>query len=459
VPIALRRVSPYSILLLPPVVVVFTFGCGARLEREGNPSATIVDDSAVDAGGPVVTDSSLVPEIDGDTGRTPFDVDIVSTPEIEVPHDWATGKLCDPTIPSGWRPMTSLATVAIDHGSVKGAVWSGKEMIVVADAKCTAPPCATKQQLLAYDPASDRWRVAAAVELYGREMRGPLIPLGGDDVARIDLERSTYWVSRDLREAYTRSFDRMGTCVTYGGAQGYAAATGELVMWGGGRWEDGPSWVPCAEGIAVQDGVARRMAPAPATLRGGHATAVTIEGSLLIVSWDDMRIARYEAEADRWVDLGALPSIGGRDAPAAMGQLGNHVAFFGGLAFGGNESSFVALDGASFDASSSTWTALPAAPATAKGDRWRDDPASWMQPGKTGAPELVLFSGFGYEHSDFLADTIAVDVTTGAWRTLSAGGGLGPRTHAIAVWTGCEAVIYGGDIDSAVLTDGAIFKP
>ena len=444
------------------VVVALSSGCGARLDDETGPSQRI---AATPTLGDVGIDAADPSTGEPDTAPPPRDADVVFDAGAEAPHDWATGTLCDPGVARGFRPMTSLASLGIDHRTVVGAVWTGKEMLVAATSPlgCTVPPCWPKQAIFAYDPATDRWRLVRTIDVYDRTVKGSLLSLEDDRVARVDLEDFTYWATPAAGGTSVQTLDRKATCVSWGAGVGYAPTSKELVVWGGGRWEDGPSWIPCGQGVAIHqpEGVTRVLAEAPSTMRGGHVSSMWTGSALLVVDWDDRHAARYEAELDRWTDLGPLPSIDARDAPAAAGMLGGKVGFFGGLSFGGNESSFAALDGASFDVASSTWTKLPAAPLTDKGDRWRDDPTSWMQPGPSGSPELVMFGGYGYDHSELLGDMIAVDATTGAWRTVSSGGGLGPRTNAIAVWDGCEAIVYGGTVGSggATLTDGALYKP
>lgn len=327
-----------------------------------------------------------------------------------------------------------------------------------ADIDCGGAPCGPAQLVFGYDPANDSWHKHAVV-LHGDKVGGMLVPYS-EGVARVDPRQLSYWTVVGIDSSGIQSFDRKGTCVTGGAAVAHAPATDEIIVWGGAYITDGPTEVRCAQGVAFHGTTVRTLAPAPATFRGGHASALWVEDALYVFSWEDARLAKYDPKTDHWTDVGAMPpGTSNRDAPLGFGRVGNRLAFYGGQAFDGDESSFVALDGARFDLTYSSWMPLLAEPKTAAGDRWRDAPATWVQPGPSGMGELVLYGGYGYEYGDLLSEMVAVDFQSGSWRTIDSSGGLGARSGAAAVWDGCEAIVYGGMAGTAPLFDGAIYKP
>lgn len=120
--------------------------------------------------------------------------------------------------------------------------------------------------------------------------------------------------------------------------------------------------------------------------------------------------------------------------------------FFGGQGASQPDGCPVVLnDGAAFDPEAHALRAIPIATTSA-----RAEPAAWF-----GAGRLFVFGG--YRCDAVLDDGAAFDGV--AWQRLPASP-LSPRFSATAVWTGQEAIVWGGaGNDGARLDDGARYRP
>ncbi len=75
--------------------------------------------------------------------------------------------------------------------------------------------------------------------------------------------------------------------------------------------------------------------------------------------------------------------------------------------------------------------------------------------------ELVVWGGAaddGAGTTAFLADGAALDPLTGTWRALAAAP-LSPRQAHVAVWTGTDLLVWGGEGPDGLLADGAAWNP
>lgn len=107
-------------------------------------------------------------------------------------------------------------------------------------------------------------------------------------------------------------------------------------------------------------------------------------------------------------------------------------------------------DGAAYDPTTGTWKTLPQSPLSPRGGA----AGVW-----TGT-EAIFWGGYAPQTaSDFHSDGAAYDPGTGRWRQLPPSP-LSPRRGASAIWTGSEMLIFGGDQANAKrLDDGALYRP
>jgi N-acetylneuraminic acid mutarotase len=108
-------------------------------------------------------------------------------------------------------------------------------------------------------------------------------------------------------------------------------------------------------------------------------------------------------------------------------------------------------DGGRYDPQASTWQ--PVALERAPTGRSRHS-AVWT------GQEMIVWGGSrsSIDGSIYLGDGASYDPVTDTWASVTADGAPSPRAGHIAVWTGEEMLIWGGDADGALL-DGARYNP
>lgn len=157
--------------------------------------------------------------------------------------------------------------------------------------------------------------------------------------------------------------------------------------------------------------------------------------------------------AAQWSALPAAP-IAPRSGQAAV-WTGKDLLVWGGSASGGvgypSPQSFA--DGAAYDPTAATWQPLPPAPLRGRGNVaavWAGSEALfWGGSSATGPGGMT----------QVVDDGAAYDPTTRAWQPLPPSP-LTPRSNATAIWTGHEAVLFGGrSANGVTLLDGATYNP
>jgi hypothetical protein len=114
------------------------------------------------------------------------------------------------------------------------------------------------------------------------------------------------------------------------------------------------------------------------------------------------------------------------------------------------------MDGGAYDAASGAWTLIPDLTTSPIGPSIRSGSALWW-----GAGRLWLWGGSDLSTPGYFEDGVAYDPAEGTWATMPAGSPLGERAHTLSVWTGCEAILYGGRKSGSndPVPDGAVFRP
>ncbi len=152
-----------------------------------------------------------------------------------------------------------------------------------------------------------------------------------------------------------------------------------------------------------------------------------------------------------WAVVPSSP-LGSRSGTAGVWTGGQWLSWGGMVGTGSDEA--VRADGAAFDAATRTWTVMPAAPLSARAGT----AAIWT--GK----QALFWGGSGTAatgcNADF-HDGASYDPATRSWRVLPASP-LSGRSGSFAVWTGSEAIVLGGETAChplETLVDGATYQP
>lgn len=396
----------------------------------------------------------------GSGGDTAGTVPKGGGPIVGSPTDPGAG----PSRPKGWRKLPAAPLRSRYSAS---AVWTGREMVVWGGAWRAGNASIWLGDGAAYDPAGDRWRRIAEAPLaprseafiawtgthvlvWGGQKQGSITGFGDEwsDGALYDPAKDTWkpMAQWPLAERY--------------GAR--AVWTGQrLVVWGGASSAGGQDPPPLADGAAYDPGANRWTKMAGAPLAGRIAPLGGARGDGALFSWgpaaarDGQREAAadsalYNPGANRWSPAAAAPAPPKRtwclDASGCTGvDTGSRVVFAG--------------QGLAWDPAGDRWTVIAA---SAFADPFLEAKAqAW-----TGS-RIVLWGGGTTESpgdrppATVMAGGAAYDPAADRWEALPAAP-LSPRARAVAVWTGRELIVWGGEADQshrADFDDGAALTP
>ena len=379
---------------------------------------------------------------------------------VGLPTDPGAG----PPRPRGWR---KLPPGPLRSRYSASAAWTGREMVVWGGAWRAGNASIFLDDGAAYDPAGDRWRRIARsplasrsdaftawtgkeVLIWGGQMKSSITGFGDEfsDGALYDPAKDTwrYMAKWPLAERY--------------GAR--AVWTGErLVVWGGASAAAGDDPPPLADGAAYDPSTNRWTKVAPGPLSGRIAPLGGARGEAALFSWgpatvrDGQRVpvsdsALYDPGANRWSPAAAVPApprdTGGLDPVGCVGvDTGARVVFAG--------------QGLAWDAAGNRWSVIAA---NAFADPFLEGKAqAW-----TGGRVMLWGGGTTGGSGDAPPATVApggaaYDPAADRWEALPAAP-LALRARSVAVWTGRELIVWGGEADHAHranFDDGAALTP
>lgn len=338
----------------------------------------------------------------------------------------------------GWRPITqtSAPTGRVDHT----AVWSGTEMIVWGGEDDFDPHGSGSR----YHPADDAWRA--------------MTPLGAPD-ARDDHvavwtgtemlvwggnhydEDTELFASGGGYDPMTDRWRPMSTSVLTARDDPRAVWTGtEMIIWGGrdlaGKTGDGAGYDPVTDSwrlIAITD------APAP---REDHSAVWTGNEMIVWGGWNGEDQARnhfagggrYDPATDSWRPISLLGAPEKREDHTAL-WTGSEMIIWGGVVHEGSPPLVRQLaTGGRYHPATDTWTSLPSEGSPAARD---EHVALW-----TGS-EMLVWGGQGSD--GWPTQTGArYRAATDDWVAMTPENVLTARSGHVAVWTGAEMIVWGG---------------
>ncbi len=213
----------------------------------------------------------------------------------------------------------------------------------------------------------------------------------------------------------------------------------EVIVWGGSAGGDGPVFI--GDGAAYDPAAdAWRSLPLP---RGELTSNIWYEaiwsGTEMII-WGGQRGgdsaavgAAYDPRTDQWRDLSAAPLT--PRFGHSMVWTGTAVIVWGGRATDDSERPLG--DGAAYDPQTNSWRVIATGPLEARSDHI----AVWTD-ARYATNEMVVWTGRG-ESGDFLPNAATYDPRRETWRLIDTPE-IAPRVDATAVWTGREAIVWGG---------------
>lgn len=231
----------------------------------------------------------------------------------------------------------------------------------------------------------------------------------------------------------------------------------EMIVWGGyaGRqnFNDGAAYDPTTEQWTV-------LPPSPLLAVSGPLSVWTGTEMLIFGGGSDTPIdqgAAYDPTTDTWRTLAPIPAALGDDVTTSGSYAvwtGSEMLVWGFFGDGSGTHGGGSLDAAAYDPSTNAWTVLTAAPVQTP----MFGTAVW-----TGTEMIV----WGQDNVPDVAgashlEGVSFDPATGAWAVLppSPLQGGGARAGSLAVWTGSELVVGGGESgESQVYQDAAAYDP
>lgn len=302
-----------------------------------------------------------------------------------------------------WSPTSENG--ALQGRYLANAVWSGTEMLVFGGFYCSSVYGCADGEL--YNPATDTWTpipslpyphpeaesVWAGTELMIWGGQGHLANFFGDGEAYSPASDAWHPVSAKGEPS--------------GRDQGSIVWTGnEVLIWGGAGDSD-----VCASEICGDGG-------------------------------------RYDPAADTWKPMS------GAGAPSPRSNQGTVWTGTEMVVWGGRCSSGLCAGGGAYNPASDTWR-----PINQKGA----PPAAYEQAAVWTGTEMLVWGGRC--QADPCSGGGAYNPTSDTWRPISALGAPSARTDATAVWTGSEMLVWGGQGPQvtaqypAVFGDGAAYNP
>ncbi|MCC6664411.1 MAG: putative metal-binding motif-containing protein [Polyangiaceae bacterium] len=350
--------------------------------------------------------------------------------------------------PPGWRDMAPSSSAGIPGRKNAFAVWTGSVMLIWGGNTSDLAPGS-------YDPATNLWKKLAAGPVTGLPVwtGSELVvvsPNPATPVARFELAKNTWTTLPGTLPIPKRD--------TFAFAA-YLPATQEVMVWGGRKTS-----CPCD----LSDGAAysltkqawRVVATGPLEPRDDtRAPGVVWNGSSLVVFGGGNHSggryhtgAAYDPVADTWSAIPESPQAGYANMLSfPLGPGGTLAAFWSGERFGGTNYNYPANDGAVWDAANKKWSLLPGVP---KGGAYNGHLHGMAF---AASSAFGLYGGTHYANGFSLDATGAVfDVATSTFTELPPGG-PSPRKWGVAVWTGTEAIVWGGE-GAGVLDDGKIWR-
>lgn len=354
-------------------------------------------------------------------------------PENETPEDPQT-----PAHTATWR---SIGQAPIAGRSAHAAVWTGSAMLVafgVGDEGALDDGAR-------FDPKTSAWSKLATSPIRARFMPLSAAIPGGAFVgfgASLEGPRpadAAVWMES------TQSWTKLPVSPLSGRTSAAIVANERaIVIWGG---ETDTGFVADGARFDLATKTWSTLAPSPLSARAFHRGELSGNRMIVYGGIDSAGkiladSAAYDLDSGTWTALDVPTSIGGRADAVAVGNF-----FYGGRETPDDEDGcpHARVDGLSFNAGK--FDAIAASPLTP-----RADSAAWAA-----NDSLFVFGGFACDRIS--GDGAVYDGKTKSWSMLPAGG-PSARRAATAVWTGEEAIVWGGtDETLASLSDGALFRP
>lgn len=328
-------------------------------------------------------------------------------------------------------------------------VWTGSVLLVFGGATSDLSPAT-------YDPLTNEWKKLAAGPVAGKTVwTGTQLVVVSPDpatpVARFDLAANSWSTLPGTLPIPKRdSFAFVA----------YLPSTDEVMVWGG-RKTNCPCNLSDGAAYSLTNQSWRVVSTGPLEPRDDfRPPGVVWNGSKLVIfgggNYSGGRYhtgATYDPVDNTWMGVPESPQAGYTELLSfPLGPNGSLAAFWGGERYGGSNYNYPANDGAIWDDALKKWTSLPGVPG---GGAYNGnvEGASF-----TATTAFGFYGGIHYENGfSFEASGAVFDMGKNTFTKLPPGG-PSARKRGVAVWTGTEAIVWGGESDAGALDDGKIWR-
>jgi len=370
----------------------------------------------------------------------------------------------------GWISMAATPTSMLGRQR-HTAVWTGTSMIVWGGYNSVPTSTALEYQSdgASYDLNSNTWKLLPATTLSGRREHmavwtgTTMIVWGGNASSTIVDDGASYDPSTNkwtlIAPAPTSFKERSLAAI------GWSAATGEVLIWGGCQTTSCSTVLVDGAAYNPSTNTWKPLPAAPIAARGDMAYGM-INGELVVVGGENaagtglMDGARFDPVTRFWTKFPA-PSTTTWSTRTGYGwfNTGTSLIMYGGRT---STSTSAHVDGTLIHTPGVGFTSF----GTPKDADYMPSakrflPAIWYGGGK-----LYAFSGQPVSTSDAAGGFVSYDTATGTWAAESTTGLPNARIHASVIWTGREAIIWGGGVDdlstsstAVYYKDGSVFRP
>ncbi len=387
---------------------------------------------------------------------------------------WSDWSSCGPG--KGWDTIADAPTAIAGRYAATG-VWSGTEALIWGG-NCSGSACGDGA---AYKVSTDTWSVISVTGAPAGRYWHTAVWTGTEMIiwggytgsafvntgARYNPSTST-WTTMTVTNAPTaRAFHT-------------AVWTGtEMVVWGGSTNVSSSYAYGTNTGGAYNPSTNtwRTLGGTPPAARSGHAAIWT--GSKMVIyggggtsgpPLNDAASLSISGTTDTWTTI-TSPGIDARQFAIPM-MSGTTVTFMNGGSSTATPSYYARADGATFDPATSSWTTISGPSTTILPNPTRVLGSAWYGAGKVhvwgggyyyggiGHPYYISSpsSATSYCNSSYAQATGAIYAPSTSTWTAMPSGGPSPRCLQTTVWTGSEAIIFGG-YSSSYLRDGKVYRP
>jgi len=378
----------------------------------------------------------------------------VRTRECSTTCKWGLFGAC--ALQRGWV-TGPVAPTALTARALASSVWTGKQMIVWGG-YTAAFGITTKNDGASLDVASTTWTMlkTAPSPMSGGRYRhtatwdgtNRMYVWGGIEGAMTAKDTGAYY---DVTKGDWTPLTTTGAPSARGGHGAvWSTTTKELIVWGGCTSPPGSFTGSCSS--AASDGFAydpatdrwTALPPAPPGFAGRWLHSMEWTGTEVVI-WGGQGSgfgvlkdgARYDPISRVWTTFGT-PTISGRAEHASMWS-GKELLVWGGT----DPGSFTgtALDDGARYLPAGGWS-LMELPGSELSSSKRFAPVAWYGSGK-----MWIWSGFtgsGGKGGSAVTGGASYDPTLAKWNAMSSASEPTARGRSAVVWTGREAVIFGG---------------